>query len=116
MVRKIALGAIILIVLLIGHNLIVQIMDALRSGERLSEAADKVYRLEVENKQLKQKLKEVQSEEFIEEQSRNKLGLSKAGEILVIIPEDKLRLVMEASAPARIRLPNPLGWWKVFFK
>lgn len=115
MVRKIAMGAIILIVLLIGYNLIVRIMDALRSGERLSQAADKVYQLEGKNKQLKQKLKEVQSGEFIEEQARNKLGLGKAGETVVIIPEEKLNLVMGASRSAQVRLPNPLGWLKVFW-
>lgn len=116
MVRKIAFGAIILIILLVAYNLIVQIMDALRSGERLSQAADKVYKLEAKNKELKQKLKEVLSGEFIEEQARNKLGLGKPGETLVIIPGDKLKLLMEASAPAQIRLPNPLGWWRVFFR
>ena len=116
MVRKIALGAIILIIFLIAYNLIVQIMDALRSGERLSGAADKAYLLEVKNKQLKQKLQETQSSEFIEQQARNKLGLSKKGETVVIIPEEKLKLVMGASQSAEVRLSNWLGWWRMFFR
>ncbi len=116
MIRKIVIGAIIFIILLVAYNLIGQITDALRSGERLSQAADKVYQLEVKNKQLKQKLLQIGSSEFIEEQARNKLGLSKKGETVVIIPEDKLKLVMGASNSAQIRLPNPLGWWRLFFK
>ncbi len=116
MIRKIALGVIILVVLSLAYNLLVQITDALRSGDRLSAAAEAVYNLEAKNRQLKNKLSEVQSPEFIEEQARNKLGLGKSGETMVIIPDDKLKLVMGASSSAGVRLPNWLGWFKVFFR
>lgn len=90
-------------------------MDAVKSSERLSAAADTVYQLEAKNKQLKKKLTQIQSPQFIEEQARNKLSLSKSGETIVIIPEDKLKQVLGATQSARVRLPNWLGWWKVFF-
>lgn len=91
-------------------------MDAVKSSERLSQAADTVYQLEAKNKELKKKLTQIQSPQFIEEQARNKLGLSKAGETIVIIPEEKLRQVLGATQSAQVRLPNWLGWFKVFFK
>lgn len=116
MIKKVSLGLIILISLVVAYNLLTQIMEAAKYGERLSQAAETVYKLEAQNRELKKKLSEIQSPEFIEEQARNKLGLGKAGETVVIIPEDKLKLVMGASAPAQIRLPNALGWWRVFFK
>lgn len=117
MIKKITLGILALIVLVIAYNLIVQIVSAIKSGERLTEAADAVYRLEIKNNQLKQKLVQTQSSDFIEEQARNKLGLGKKGEIVVIIPDDKLRLVLGASQSAQeVRFPNWLGWLKVFFK
>lgn len=116
MVRKIIIGSIILVVLLISYNLVVQIISALRSGDRLSQAAETVYKLEAKNKQLKGKLSQIKSPQFIEEQARNKLGLGKVGEIMVIIPEDKLKSVLGTSESAQEkRLPNYLGWWKVFF-
>lgn len=116
MIKKIIPIAIIGVVLIIAYNLLMQITDALRSQERLSAQVEAVYHLELTNKQLKNKLSEIQSEEFIEEQARNKLSLSKLGETIVIIPEDILKLVMGASASAQVeRLPNWLGWWKVFF-
>jgi len=115
MIRKIALGAIILVVLVIAYNILVQIMDAVKSGDRLSSAAETVYKLEAKNRQLKGKLSEVQSLGFIEKEARNKLGLGKAGETVVVIPEEKLKMVMGASKSAEPRLPNWLGWWKVFF-
>lgn len=116
MVKKIVIGTIIIVILLIAYNLIVQIMDAVRSGERLSEAAEKVYTLEIKNKELKEELVQAQSAEYIEQQARDKLGLGRKGETAFIIPEDKLKLVLGTSNSAQIRLPNYLGWFKVFFK
>lgn len=116
MIKKIVLGTVILIVLVIAYKLITQIIGTTKSGERLSQAADAVYKLEVKNRELKEKLSQIQSPQFLEEEARNKLGLSKKGETLIIIPEDKLKLVLGASTSAQIRLPNWLGWLKVFFK
>lgn len=116
MIKKIALGLIILVILFVVYNLINQIIEATRSGERLSEAADAVYKLEVKNKQLKKKLSQIQSLQFLEAEIRNKLGMSKKGETVVVIPEEKLKSVMEASQAAEVRLPNWLGWIRVFFK
>ncbi len=117
MIKKIALGIIILVMLIMTYNLLIQIMDALKSGERLSSAAEEVYKLEAKNRELKNKLNEIKSEHFIEQQARDKLGLSKKGETIVIIPDDKLKQVLGSSQSAQeIRYPNWLGWWKVFFK
>ena len=116
MLKKIILAIIIIVVLLVFYNLLRQINEAVKSGERLSAAADTVYRLEAKNRELKKKLTQIQSPQFIEEQARNKLGLSKKDEVVVIIPDNKLKEVMGASVPAQIRLPNWLGWWKVFFR
>lgn len=116
MLKKIIIGLIVLVILVIAYNLIKQITESTKSGERLSEAADEVYKLEIKNKTLKQKLLQIQSPEFIETEIRNRLGLTKIGETLVVIPEDKLKSVLGASSSAQIRFPNWLGWWKVFFK
>ena len=116
MLRKVIIGGIILIVLVVAYNLLGQITDALRSGERLSSQAEAVFKLEVKNRELKKKLSQINSPQFIEQQARDKLGLGKPGETIVIIPEDKLKLIMGASESAEVRLPNWLGWLKVFFK
>lgn len=116
MVKKIVLCLVIFVILVVVYNLITQIIESTRSGERLSQAADKVYQLEVENKQLKDKLSRIQSPEFIEEAVRNKLGLSRKGETVVIIPEEKLKSVLGVTESALVRLPNWQGWLKVFFR
>lgn len=116
MVNKFVVVIILIIGLVAGYNLISQIIQATKSGERLSEAADAVYRLEIKNKELKNKLENIQSPQFIEEEVRNKLGFGKAGETMVIIPDEKIKQILGASESAAIRLPNWLGWWKVFFR
>lgn len=106
-----------LIILVIVYHLISQIWQTTKSGERFSRAVNKLYSLEVKNKELKQKLSEVKTPQFIEEQARNKLGLSKPGETVVVIPPEKISEVLGLSGKIEeIRLPNWLGWLKVFFK
>lgn len=117
MIKKVIIVVVILVSLVVAYNLISQIINASKSGERLSEAAEVVYNLEAENKQLKKKLEEIQSPQFIEEEARNKLNLGKSGETIVIIPDEKIKQVLGSSNSAQIiRLPNYLGWFRVFFK
>lgn len=118
MIKKLAIVIVIIIGLFIAYNLLNQIFAALKSEERLSSAAEILYRLEGENKKLKQRLDKISSNEFIEEQARNKLNLSKLGETMVIIPDEKLNQVLGASGSAQKqeeRLPNPLGWLRLFW-
>ena len=117
MFRKVIYGAILAVVLIIAYNLVLQIVQAIKSGERLSEATDAVFQLQNQNKQLKKKLTQTQSSDFIESQARDKLGLSKKGETVVIIPDQIIKMVLGASSSAQpLRLPNWLGWLKVFFR
>lgn len=116
MLKRILLGLVMLVFIVIAYNLTSQIFNTLKSGDRLSEATNKLTQLETENKELKKRLEKVQSQEFVEQQARDKLGLAKEGETIVIIPDEKLDQILEASREAKIvRLPNWLGWWKVFF-
>lgn len=116
MIKKFVILAIILVSLIVGYNLVSQILGAAKSGERLSAAADLVVKMEIKNKELKKRLENIQSPQFIEEGARNKLGLGKIGETIVIIPDEKVKQALGASQSANIiRLLNPLGWWKVFF-
>ncbi|HBQ51057.1 TPA: hypothetical protein DD690_03685 [Candidatus Daviesbacteria bacterium] len=117
MSKKAGLILVIIIVGVVVYNLLSQILEAMKSGERLSFEAESLFKLEAENKELKKKLVEIKSPDFIEEQARNKLGLGKPGETVVIIPDEKIKEILQASDSAKeIKLPNPLGWWRVFFR
>lgn len=102
--------------LFIAYNLLSQILQAVKSSERLSSEAEDLFKLEAKNKELKAKLSQIRSPEFIEKEARNKLGLAKPGETVIIIPDEKIRAILQATPSAQTRLSNPLGWWRLFFR
>lgn len=115
--KKIGLTIFFLIIVLIIYSLISQILGASKSGDRLSKAAEELTKLQMENKELKNRLALIKSSSFVEQQARDKLGLAKPGETVVVIPQEALDKVLGASKKIEeIRLPNWLGWWRVFFK
>lgn len=117
MLKRIGLILAIIVAVFVVYSLLIQILNALKSGERLSTEADILYKLEAKNKELKKNLSRIKLPEFIEKEARNKLGLSKPGETIIVIPDDKIKEILQGSASAQeTRLPNPLGWWKLFFK
>ena len=57
------------------------------------------------------------SQDFIEQQARDKLGLAKEGETIVIIPEEKINQVLGmAKQVVEPRLPNWQGWLRLFWR
>jgi len=83
----------------------------------LEEEEKKVSALREEKEDLVRRLNKVQSEEFIEKQLRDNLGMSREGEIVIILPEDD---VVRSFAPkidkeeASLPDPNWKKWLKLF--
>ncbi len=77
------------------------------------EEREKVYdELARRNDELTQKSTQVESENFIEKEAREKLNLQKEGEVVVVLPKD---LAVTVSSPSPIPQSNLQQWWKVFF-
>lgn len=114
--KKTIFVVLIVLILFFAINIIGQITSALKAEERFQDLVETLHQLEIKNKQLRLELEYVKSPEFIERQARDKLGLVKEGETLIIIPEEKLRQILQKDQKLdEIRLPNPVGWWKLFF-
>lgn len=99
--------------------LVLLFLSLVRNTFRINKAKDKVQKAEErleklreEKEELELKLKFVKSEEFIEKQVRDKLGLVREGEIVVILPEDE---IVKKFAPLHYEeeevLPDP-NWKK----
>ena len=88
-----------------------------KANQRILQEAEKVENLKIENQKLQEKIKEVQSDEYIEREIRDKLGLAKEGEIVVVMPEDD---IVRQFAPKiefeEDSLPDPnwKAWGKLF--
>ncbi len=75
-----------------------------------------------ENSRLNQALTEAQSQEFIEQQAREKLNMAKKGEAVVVIPSELITKIASREATVSSsffdrpeRIPNWKKWWKLFF-
>ena len=80
------------LVLILTFGLIINLY---RDISRLIQAEDRVIKVEEkleetkkENKELKQIRERYQSDDFLEEQIRNRLQMSKPGETVLILPEE----------------------------
>ncbi len=108
----------IFIFLLMLVSLIRNILRVVESNKRIEKAQDQVERLKKENEELEEKLAVTRSEGYIEKQLRDKLGLAKEGEIVIVLPDEK---ILETLAPSleeeEETLPDPnwKKWLKLFY-
>src|SRR3989344_6078670 len=79
-------GVLLVIMVRLGGN----VWRLWKAGDRIKEAELGVRSQELENQELKKRLAEVQSPEFIEKEARDKLGLGKEGETIVVLPKTEL--------------------------
>ncbi len=81
-------------------------------GER-----QKVAKMEADNAKLQTQIQEAQGQDFIDKEIRNKLGLSKEGEAIVVLPEES---IVRGLAPSQVSSedslldPNWKKWLKLF--
>ena len=103
------------IIVLTIVSLIKQIGTALEAGKRLDTEAGEVSLLQQQNRQLKERLAEVQKYDFIEQVAREKLNLSKRVETVVVVPDEIVEKALVAQRKVQeVKLPNWEGWLKLF--
>lgn len=107
---------IILFILFAMFNLTRQISESLKSGERLDKSADELALIQERNRDLKKKLTQQQTIDYLEEQARDKLNVSRPGETSIIItPSEIDQLIKSQTLPELPKPPHWQGWWKLFF-
>ncbi|MBI2066201.1 septum formation initiator family protein [Candidatus Woesebacteria bacterium] len=99
-------------------SLVRNISKIASAEKRVSKARERVEKLRKENEEAERKLAEVKGEEYIEKQLRDKLGLAKEGEIVVVLPDQEiLRKIAPGIAEEEDVLPDPTWkkWLKLFY-
>lgn len=108
----------ILIAIVLSFSLLGGISKIGSSNQKITDAQNKVDELKQENEELNRQFQIAQSTQFIEQIARDKLGLAKKGEIVVVLPGvDTLRslapkLPEEEFSPP---IPNWKMWMRLFF-
>jgi len=102
----------IFISILLMVSLVRNIVKINNVNQSIKEEEEKVEKIREENEELEAKLEILRSDEYQEKQLRDKLGLAKEGELIVVLPEDE---VLRNLAPKHVEeeetLPDP-NWKK----
>lgn len=93
-------------------SLIGSIMNVWKKKDVVGDRKDVLSQVEAENERLKQKLSEAQSQTFVEREAREKLGLVKPGEIIVLV---RGATPSAQERPRATELSNWRKWWQLFF-
>ena len=104
--------------LVLSISLIRNIIKISQAGKVVDEASLRVEMLKEENLKLQERLNEVQGEAYVEKELRDKLGLAKEGETILVLPEeDIVRSLAPKPAEEEETLPDPnwKKWLKLFF-
>jgi len=106
------------LIIVIGIVLIVSlsrsILKMFRAKDELKLAEQKIEELQKEAAILTEKKDFYQSEEFIEQEARNKLNMVKEGETVVVLPPNLKELLGGRENQPQILLPNWRQWLNLF--
>ncbi len=114
---KVRIYALILFVFLFGLSLFRNIFKINEVKNRIQREKEKVIKLEEEGRTLEEELKKMQANEYLESQLRDKLGLAKKGESVVILPDpETLKKLVPEIPDEKDYLPDPpyKKWLKLF--
>ena len=115
MKKRIITGLIFLFSLYLIVSLSREIFELIQKEKIIGKEELKLEELKLENEKLKEQLSYVQSGGFVEKEAREKLGLSKEGEQVVILPENFEEII--ASSQKKIEpeeIPNWKKWLRLF--
>ena len=104
--------------LLMLMSLTRNIMKVREAKEGLKEKEDDIEKIREENEELSQRVEIFKSEEFVESQLRDKLGLAKEGETIIVLPdEETIKKFAPSDEKEEEILPDPnwKKWFKLFF-
>lgn len=110
------IGILILIVLVIS-SLVRGVISIKKSNDKIEEERKKVEEEQTRNDELRKQLQEVNSQSFTEQVARDKLGLAKPGETILVLPDKEvLRKLAPHIEEEQDSLPDPnwKKWLKLF--
>ena len=106
------------LVVILGFSFFRNLTKSFQVQRKIQEEERKVETLKRENERLKRESEKVMSGVYIEKQLRDRLGLAKEGEYIVVLPDEETlkRLAPKIEEEEEI-LPEPnwKKWYKLFF-
>lgn len=106
------------LLLLIGIALTRQVVQRHSIDREISRLKQEYEELEMNSADLQALISYFQTDEYMEEEARTKLGLVKPGEGVVILPEAGVQGAADTQSQASSSQPdtsNSQRWWDFFF-
>ena len=114
MKRNLLLFSAVLISIFLVVNSTKKILMFRNTSQKVGDFETRLKQLRQENSELKQELEYKKSNEFVEGEIRNKLGLVKEGEVVFVIPKkDEGQTTNDERQEDQA--PNWQKWWNLFF-
>jgi cell division protein FtsB len=114
MKKKVVLVAIFIFTLWLIFSVSRQVYSLFKAGKRVSSAEQTLTQLEQEKEKLQKELAYRESNEFIEKEARDRLGLAKEGETIAILPK-KLQDQSQSKTPEQSQTSNFSRWFQRLF-
>ena len=111
--NKLVRAVILIILITMGIGIVRSVYTLSQKKGIIAERQRVLAGLISQNNQLQQELREATSPAFIEQAARDKLGLVREGETVVIM--DKSQIVNPNSQNNPQELPPWKQWWSLFF-
>lgn len=104
----------LLVALMLVVNIIRSWIYLSQRGDIIRQTQERLKQVREENEELKRKKAQVESEQYIEREARNRLNLGREGEVVLLLP---------SISPSAEPTPTPVDtssnlikWVKVFFQ
>lgn len=117
-IKKFTGFILVILIALLSFSIVSNYTRLSKAGNTIEEARSKVEKLQQEQMTLEKQIAETESQQFIERQLRDKLGLAKEGEVVIVLPdENELRKLAPPKIPKEeyIQEKNWKKWEKLFF-
>lgn len=115
--NKLAGYAIWILIIILSLSLVQNLGNSGRIKANIEAEEAKLRKMQDDNARLMKEIAETQSQDFIEKQIRDKLGLVQSGESIVVLPdEETLRKLAPQISTDADTLPDPnwKRWLKLF--
>jgi hypothetical protein len=114
MSKKTFRWAVLILGIILSVRLLGNIANLANKGGRVTGEQQKLLEAQLLNKQLQDKLSEVQTPQYMEREAREKLGYGKPGEIVLVLPEQDTTHPTSPMATLGAGEPNWALWRKLY--
>lgn len=112
LVRLLIVGVSLLAVVSLSRS----VYSLWRKRDYVRQRAEALTKEQAENARIKKEIEEAQKPEFIEKEAREKLGMTKEGEAIVILPKSQIPNPNDQEKQKELSIPNWKKWRRLFFK